>query len=105
MQYSTSASSAQGGDIGFISEVPFPQMASPLLALDEGGVSGVFNGPDGYYIVKLEEKKGGEQIDFDAIKEEIVQNQLLIKQQQAILYYIERLKQTTKVETNKELLE
>jgi peptidyl-prolyl cis-trans isomerase C len=103
-QSSTGKTAAQGGDLGFISEVPFPQMANALLALEVGGVSSVFKGPDGYYIVKVEEKQGGKELAFDDIKEDIRKNRLLNKQQEAILKYIDELKQKIKVQTNESLL-
>jgi peptidyl-prolyl cis-trans isomerase C len=103
-QNSIGKTAVQGGDLGFISEVPFPQMANALLALEVGGVSSVFKGPDGYYIVKVEDKKGGKELAFDEIKEDIRKNRLLNKQQEAILKYIDELKQKIKVQTNESLL-
>jgi len=103
-QYSTGTTAAQGGDLGFITQEPFPQMGNALLPLEEGDVSGVFKGPEGYYIVKLEEKKGGDPIGFDEIKDDIVQSQTLLAQQQVILEHLERLKARTNIEINEQLL-
>jgi parvulin-like peptidyl-prolyl isomerase len=103
-QYSTSKTAVNGGDMGFIEEEPFPQMGKALVNLEPGDVSSVFDGPDGFYIVKLLEKKGGEPISFEEIKEDIIQNQTLLMQQQAILDHLNRLKATTKIEINEELL-
>ena len=101
---STDPTAASGGDLGLISDVPFPQMAGALLSLEVGKVSDVFKGPNGFYIIKLEDKKGGEPLAFDNVKEEIRQNQLLSKQQQAILEYILKLEEKTKIEINENLL-
>jgi len=103
-QHSKGKTATNGGDLGFITEEPFPQMGNALLSLEVGGVSGVFKGPDGYYVAKLEEKKGGEQIEFEEIKEDIIQSQTLLKQQQVILDHLDRLKESTKIEINKDLL-
>jgi len=103
-QHSVGKSAVNEGDLGFINDVPFAQMANPLLALDTGDVSSVFKGPEGFYIIKLEEKKGGEALAFEDIKEEIINNQMLLKQQQAILNHLEQLKQKIKVEVNEQLL-
>lgn len=103
-QNSIGETAAQGGDLGTISAAPFPEMESALSPLKAGEISGVFKGPKGYYIVKLEEKKGGEPIPFDQIKGEIMDNQLMLKQQQAILDHIEKLKGQTKVEVKENLL-
>jgi len=104
-QYSVGATAANGGDMGFITEEPFPQMGTALLPLEVGDVSSVFKGPDGFYIAKLYEKKEGEAIGFDEIKEEIIQNQTLLMQQQAILDHLNRLKATIKIEINEQLLQ
>lgn len=104
-QHSISATRAQGGDLGFITQEPFPQMGTALLSLEEGDVSGVFKGPEGYYIVKLEEKKGGEAISFDEIKDDIIQSQTLLAQQQAILDHLESMKKNVNIEINKALLQ
>jgi len=103
-QHSSGKTAAEGGDLGFITQEPFPQMGNALLSLEEGDVSGVFKGPEGYYIVKLEEKKGGEQLGFEEIKEDIIQSQTLLKQQQVILDHLNRLKSEIRVEINEQLL-
>ncbi len=102
--YSLGKTAGDGGDLGFLTEEPFPEMVNMLLNLEEGDVSSVFEGPEGFYIIKLEEKKGGETIPFEEIKDQIMQNRLLFKQQQAILDHIEKLRQSTKVEVKESLL-
>lgn len=97
-------SAKNGGDLGYITQEPFPEMAEEILALDSGETSNVFKGPDGYYIIKLEDIRGGEPIPFDEIKEEIVSSQRLLKQQEVILNKIEEIKQRTPVEVKEELL-
>jgi peptidyl-prolyl cis-trans isomerase C len=103
-QYSIGDTAAQGGDLGFITQEPFPQMGNVLLAMEVGDVSSVFKGPKGYYIVKLEEKTGGESIAFEEIKDDIIQSQTLMKQQQTILDRLMNLKQEMKIEINDQLL-
>ena len=103
-QNSIGDNAAQGGDMGFISEAPFPDMQNVLAPLNAGETSSVFKGPQGFYIVKVEEKKGGNSIPFENIKKDIIDNQLMLKQQQAILDHVEKLKGETKVETREDLL-
>ena len=79
-------------------------MAQAILPLDVGKVSNVFKGPEGFYIVKLEEKKGGDQIPFEEIKGEIVQKLTFDKQQQIILDHVKELEGKIKVEANYDLL-
>lgn len=101
---SIAESAVNGGDLGVITEVPFQEMANALMSLEAGEVSGVFRGPDGFYIMKVLEKSGGNPIPFEQIKEEILQNQLMQKQQQVILDYIEQLRKSVTVEINDALL-
>ncbi len=103
-QNSIGDNAAQGGDLGFIAEAPFPEMQNAIAPLSAGEVSGVFKGPQGYYIVKVEEKKGGNPIPFEDIKKDIIDNQLMLKQQQVILDHVEKLKGETKVEVMENLL-
>lgn len=103
-QNSIGETAAQGGDLGFIAEAPFPEMQNAIAPLNTGEVSTVLKGPQGYYIVKVEEKKGGNPIPFEDIKQDILDNQLMLKQQQAILDYVEKLKGETKVEVREDLL-
>jgi len=103
--FSISETAERGGDLGFITEEPFPQMGSALLPLEEGDLSSVFKGPEGYYIVKLEGKRGGAPLTFEEIKTDIMETQLLQKQQEAILEHLERLKAKIPIEINEELLQ
>lgn len=103
-QHSKSKSAAGGGDLGFITEEPFPQFANAVLALEAGGISSVFKGPQGFYIVKLTEKTGGEQISFDEVKNDIMQALTAEKQQQAILNKLNELQEKHKVSVNENLL-
>ena len=101
---SKAESAAAGGDLGFIAQEPFAQMGQALLPLEPGDISGVFKGPKGFYIVKLEEKKGGEQLAYEEVKDDIIQSQTLLKQQQIVLEHLNNLKAGTKIEINRELL-
>ena len=104
-QQSKVPSAAKGGDLGFVTQFEVPQMEDVVKVLTVGGVSSVFQGPKGFYIVKLEEKKGGEQKEFAELKEEIKSGMLLLKQQQAVLGYLDKLRQNASVEINEKLLE
>jgi len=103
-QNSKSETAAQGGDLGTVSEAPFPEMDSILASLNTGDVSSVFKCPDGYCIIKVEEKKGGSPIPFEDIKQEIIDDRTAFKQQQAILEHINKLEKEIKVEKNESLL-
>ena len=102
--FSIGDTAKNGGDLGFLKEEPFPAMVNALLPLKEADISSVFSGPKGFYIVKVNEKKGGKPLTFDAVKDDIKKNQVLLKQQQIILDYIEKLKSKADIEMNEALL-
>ena len=102
---SKSSTAWQKGDLGLKSEFEFPKMQKVIETLEVGDVSGVFQGPNGYYIVKLEEKKGGEPQKFEDIKEDIITGLTLLKQQQAILKHLDKLSQQADIQVNLNLLE
>ena len=105
-QNSKGKSAANGGDMGFLAADKVPaEMMAALKSLDVGGISSPFKGPEGFYIVKLEEKRGGNTAPFDKVKDNIKQYLEFTKQQESLLNYIEKLKQTIKVEINEKLLE
>lgn len=101
---SISDTASKGGDLGFITQEPFPEMAPEILALKAGETSNVFKGPKGFYVIKLEEIKDGQVIPFEEIKNEIIQSQTLLKQQEAILGHIDKIRKQIPVEVREELL-
>ncbi len=95
---------ATGGVLAVFTKAPFAAMQTTIANLDVGGTSGVFKGPEGYYLVKVDEKKGGAAKAFADVKTELISGLTLRKQQQAILDHINTLAEKTKVEINKALL-
>lgn len=99
---SKGASTENGGDLGYIRQAPFQKMQNAIETLNEGDVSSVFQGPEGYYIVKLEDKRGGEPRAFEEIKEDLIQGLTVQNQQQAVLERLSEVAQTTTIEVNQE---
>lgn len=97
-------SAKNGGDLGFISQAPFEQMQIALAGLDVDGVSSIFKGPKGFYIVKVTGKRGGEPLPYDEIKGDLVAGLTLQKQQEAVLERLNELEETINYEVNDELL-
>ena len=95
---------ANGGALPVFKKAPFAAMQSAVASLEAGGASAVFKGPDGFYIVKVDEKKGGNAKTFLSVKTDLISGLTLRKQQEAILEHIDKLAQKTKVEINKEVL-
>ncbi len=101
---SKSSTASKGGDMGWVDKFAFDQMKAAATALEKGKTSGVFKGPEGYYIVKLEDKRGGTPKPFLAIKADLIKKMTLRKQQDAVLEHLNKLAEKTKIEVNEELL-
>jgi len=104
---SKAANAAAGGKLKvFVTgKAPFDAMQTAISNLDEGGVSGVFKGPEGYYIVKVDSKTGGTLKSFADVKKDLIYGLTLQKQQAVILNHLKDLSEKNKPEYNKELIE
>ena len=98
---SKSPSASKGGDLGFISPgQKFNQFDQAAFSdsLEVGKFSNIFKGPDGYYILKLEGKKGGKLKSLSEMWEDIKRGLTFLKQQQQIEDIIGNLSQNAKIE-------
>jgi len=98
---SKSSSAKDGGDIGFIQKgKKFIQFDAVAFSdtLEVGKVSNIFKGPDGYYIIKLEAKRGGKQKSLSEMWEDIKRGLTFLKQQQRIEDLIGKLSREAKIE-------
>jgi len=86
-------------------KAPFDAMQTATTNLDEGGISGVFKGPEGYYIVKVDSKTGGAVKSFVDVKKDLIYGLTLQKQQTVILNRLRELAEKNKLEYNKALIE
>ena len=59
--------------------------------LEAGSTTSVFKGPDGYYLVKLEEKKDGRQATLAEVQDRIKATLVQQKQQEKIKTIIDKL--------------
>lgn len=96
---------SQGGALGEISVFDFPKQGDIVAALEKGDISRVFKGPKGFYIVKLEDKKGGEQKELEEIKDDIKAGLTMLKQQQVVVDYLRELEGKAEIDINEKLLE
>jgi len=104
---SKAAGAAQGGKLNpFVaSKAPFDAMQTAIANLDEGGVSGVFKGPEGYYIAKVDSKTGGTSKPFEDVKKDLIYGLTMQKQQAVILSHLKDLAERNKPEYNRELID
>ena len=99
--HSRSASAKDGGDLGFIKKgVKSAQFDTVAFSdsLEAGKISSIFKGPDGYYIIRLEAKRGGKQKPLADMWDDIKRGLTFLKQQQAIEDLIGKLSRDAKIE-------
>jgi parvulin-like peptidyl-prolyl isomerase len=105
---SKASNAADGGKLkAFITgKAPFDAMQTAISNLDEGGVSGVFKGPDEqYYIVKVDSKTGGALKAFADVKKDLIYGLTMQKQQAVILSHLKDLADKNQPEYNKDLID
>lgn len=98
---SKSASAKNGGDLGFIAKGKnFAQFDAVAFSdsLEAGKVSSIFKGLDGYYILKLEAKRGGQLKSLSEMWDDIKRGLTFLKQQKAIDELIDKLSQKSTIE-------
>lgn len=92
------------GDLGYLTETPFELMKKEIDSLKKGDISRVFSGPEGYYLVKVEDVRGGDKQPYAEIEKDLVKWLTGQKQQQAVMEVIAKTAETVKVQVNAELL-
>ncbi len=110
---SIAPSASKGGDIGFVKRGgKFDKFEEVILTLEPGQVSQIFAGPEGYYIAKVLERKGGvvpQLTDklpdttttvYDQIKAGLLQQ----KQAQRVQDLSDKLRKEAKIEIKEDLL-
>lgn len=103
---SKAANAAEGGKINAFEtgKAPFEAMQTAISNLDGGGISGVFKGPEGFYIVKVESKTGGTLKPFSEFKEKLIYYLTQQKQQAVLFNHLKELAEKNKPEFNKDLV-
>lgn len=104
-QYSKAATAAKGGDVGWVSlelnpkkRIRFDKFYEVVFSQDAGSISSYFKGPEGFYIVKVEEIKKPEPKSLSELWDNIKSYLLLDKQQKAISALSAKIEGETKVE-------
>jgi parvulin-like peptidyl-prolyl isomerase len=110
-QNSVVESARAGGDLGFIKKgqrgadfMRFDEVAfSP--SLEAGQVSNIFKDKRGYYIIKVEEIRGGQSRSLSDVWDEIKRNVLFLKQQQKLQELSSRLLEQADIVIYREKIE
>lgn len=99
-EFSQCPSSAKGGDLGYFAR---GQMAKPFeeaaFALKPGEVSNIVETKFGYHLIKVIDKKPEATTAYESVKDKLGQYIKQDKIQKEISLYINKLKETAKVET------
>lgn len=113
--HSVGAGKDQGGDVGwYLREFDrqllvtltgknptdhtfFPQLEPVAFALEIGQISQPVKGPDGYYLVKLEERVAATQKPVSEVWDQIREGLLIQKRQQSVQDHLDRLWKNAKV--------
>ncbi|MEW5894865.1 MAG: peptidyl-prolyl cis-trans isomerase [Candidatus Omnitrophota bacterium] len=114
---SVAKSAEKNGDLGFLYAIPetgnsedlpvfpFKKMEQIVSALDVGTSSGSFSGPEGFYIVKLSERRGGEIQKFEEVQADLKNYLLAVKQQNELLDLLAEAQNHLEININEKLLE
>jgi len=97
-------SGKNGGDLGYVKkgdrQEQFPAFDDVVFspALQQGAISSVFKGPQGYYIVKIEEIKEGKQVSLSEAWDTLKALLLARKQQEELDKFYSQLSRDAKIE-------
>ena len=103
-KYSIDAGSAKnGGDLGYFSSGQMvPEFEQAAARLKPGEISEPLKTKFGYHLIKVADKKTGKPVEFEKVKNVLLQRLSAEKQKEVFDAFIESLKKSFKVEINKE---
>lgn len=97
-QYSQDPTAARGGDVGFVPRgVLFPQFEQVAFAAKPGVVSGVFETPKGFNVMKVLEKKPESTRSYDDVKQALMAEMGRLLEQDVVQGKIQELAAAAKI--------
>lgn len=105
-QYSKTTSARNGGKLGWIKpgDRKLERFDKFVFSLEKGEFSNVFKTPQGYFIVKAEDKRGGEVKPISEVWDQVKGELLNFKQNQRIVELERNLRTQSTIELHEELL-
>jgi peptidyl-prolyl cis-trans isomerase C len=104
-QFSLSADSEEGGDLGFFArgQMP-PEFDAVVFTLPIGRISDLVQSEYGYHIFKVEERRAGIRLTLADVNEEVREVVRGIKEEQAYQEWLQNLRSRATIEVNWSLL-
>jgi len=92
--YSEDASAKDRGDLGYFKKGELlPAFEKEALRLEVGDVSGIVRTSFGFHIIKLLDRKGGQPLPYDAVKEEVQKDYYEKEMEKAFRQFLTNLKE------------
>ena len=99
------ATAANGGDLGYLRrEQMFPDFARAAFDLKPGELSGVVRTPFGFHVLKLVDRKKGQPLTFEQVKEPLRQRLTDERQNQRYQEWMKGLEAAAKITRDESLL-
>jgi len=93
-----SATAAKGGDLDYLKrEQLFPEFARAAFELKAGEVSGVVRTPFGYHLIKLVDRKKGQPLKYEQIKDQLQRRLLEERRTQRFQEWMKGLEAAAKI--------
>ncbi len=97
--YSDDGSAKDRGDMGFFKRGELlPLLEREILKLEVGEVSRIIRTEMGFHLIKLMDRKGGEPIPFEEVKEKVKTDYLNQEMEKALKQYLKSLKEKSIIE-------
>lgn len=98
-------SGQKGGDLGYLTREQLdPELARFIFSMSVGEAGGPVKTSLGYHLIKLEEKKLGDQLEFERVENKVRDRALLEKQSKITSEFLASLKKNIKIVLDKEQL-
>lgn len=100
-KYSKCPSNAKGGDLGFFTKGKMvPEFEAAAFNMNEDEISQPVKTQFGSHIIKVLEKKASETRPYEAVRDQLAQQLLSLKQQEVYYARVDQLKQQFEVKIN-----
>jgi peptidyl-prolyl cis-trans isomerase C len=99
-------SAAKGGDLGYIKKGQlgddYTRLSDTAFSLEKGQISPVFKDKKGYYLLRIEDIKGGQLTPLNEVWDQVKSAVIYIKQQQKLQELKDTLSKKSKIEVYQE---